>query len=134
MSGKSSLRVERFGSTYCSSCQGRHGGGSCRPLVTWHLHGEQRDTVQFLLFIQSGTPAHEVVSPKFRVDRTFSVKLVWKFTRRHTQRCISKVIRNTGEVTLKDQPPQLASQFLQILLPLSSSRLSNLWPVPHLSK
>lgn len=36
-----------------------------------------------LLFIQSGMPAHGMMTPTLRVDPPSPVKLFWKFSKRH---------------------------------------------------
>lgn len=50
-----------------------------------------------ILFIQSGSPVHATILPTFGVDLPFfSVKYLWKHSRRDNQRCIFMVILHPG--------------------------------------
>jgi hypothetical protein len=52
-------------------------------------------------FIQSGIQAQGMVLHTFRVGFPSSVKLLWKYPPRHTQRYIFQVILNPVKLTLK---------------------------------
>lgn len=51
--------------------------------------GEKDELPNFVVFIQSGTTAHGIMLPTFKVDLPTSDKPIWKLAHRHMQSCVS---------------------------------------------